>query len=370
MKTDYTKLRSLSLYSILGVLGMAVTSCSSYNTASSTDNDGIYGNVPRNEKNEPVYTYNDGNVSQYKDGAVTGQNSNGYSTYFNSLQDQYPVVTDVDGYSSYDNDTIAVAQSYNSNAGWGEDPNNVTVNVYGGNGYGYGGYGWGGYGGWGYPYYGGWGWGLGYGWGGYYGGWGWGLGYGYVGWGLGYGWGGYGGWGGYYGGWGYPYYGGYYGNHYHHYNNNYGYGRSTGYYLGGRNSGVNGRYAQGRRSTTSINNGRSAYSSSRGSSVAGRAPRFTNSNTSRGNNGIVRSRGDVQYNNSGRNSSYSNSSRNSGNNSYTPSRSYSAPSRSGGNFSTPSRSSGGFSGGGRSGGFGGGGGGGSRGGGGGGGRRG
>ncbi|MNK17055.1 hypothetical protein D3C87_352380 [compost metagenome] len=366
MKTNYFNIRQISLYTVLGFLGLAVSSCSSYQNTSSYDSDGIYGSVPRNANNEPVYKYNDGNVTQYNDGNNSGQNMN-YKSYFSSMKDEFPVYDDSnnDAYSSNDvNDTIVRTQGYNSYPGWGEDTSNVNVNIYGG-----------GYGGWNSWYGGGWGWSpgwnIGIGWGGGwgYGGWGWGLGWNSW-YGGGWGWG---------GGWGYPYYPHYGHNHY--YGNNY--GRSTASYQGGRGS-----FNNNRRSTIATNNRRGSadYSSSRNSSrnsnasinsrsQGTRAVNNRSFNNSRNVN-VARSRGDVQYNdanrvNSSRNT-YNNSSRNnnntytpaSRNNTYTPSRSNNAPSRSSGTTISPSRSSsGGSFGGGRS--SGGGGGGGSRGGGGG-----
>ena len=331
MKTNYFNLRQISLYSILGFFGLAVTSCSSYQNTSSYDSDGVYGSVPRDSNNEPVYTYNDGNVTEYNDGTNSGQNMN-YKAYFQSLQNEYPAYTDTDGYTSYDNDTIVQVESY---GGWGEETDDVTVNIYGG--YGYGGYGWNN---WYSPYwaYSGWGWGPG---------WsvgiGWGSGWGYGGWGWGLGWNSwyspY-----YYGGWGYPYYG-YYGYPHYHYGNNY--GRSTAVYSGGRADYYNrGRYATGRRNVaTSVNSRRQ-----NAATVNGR--RY---NTSR--SATVRSRGEATYSEgrtrSTRSSDFSNSSRTRSNNTFTPSRS-SSPSRSSGTFSSPTRSSGGSFGGGRSSGGGGG----------------
>lgn len=335
MKTNYFNIRQISLYSILGFLGLAVTSCSSYQNTSSYDSDGIYGSVPRDSNNEPVYTYNDGTVTQYNDGNNSGQNMN-YKAYFQSLQNEYPAYTDTDGYTSYDNDTIVQVEGY---GGWGEETDDVTVNIYGG--YGYGGYGWNN---WYSPYWGysGWGWGSG---------WGLGIGWGYGGWGWGLGWNSwyspyyYGGWG--WGGWGYPYYG-HYGYPHYHYGNNY--GRSNVAYSGGRSDYYNrGRYATGRRNAvTSVNSRRQTTATASGRRY----------DTSR--NTTVRSRGDATYSEgrtntrSTRNSDFSNSSRSRNNNSFTPSRSSSSPSRSSGTISSPSRSSGGSFGGGRSSGGGGG----------------
>jgi hypothetical protein len=344
MKTHYIPFKRISLYAVLGLFGVTAVSCGSYQNASKYDADGIYNSTPADNN---TYSYNDGQVTQYKDGEVSGQNPN-YNSYFKTLQTQYPAtaLTDVESYSSVNdsvaNDTVAYVTNYNANGGWGDNPDNVTVNVYNG------GYGWGG---WGYPYYAGW-----YGWGG---GWGWGLGWGYGGW--------YGGWGWnswyypsyYYGGWG----GWYYPHHHYAYNPRYyhGYRGNSNYYYGGTRSSYynnTGRYATGRGAAGYRQGTRAAAVNSR---------RFTNGTT-------VRSRGDVQYNtgtrnysNGTRSNSYTPSTRSNSytpatrsNNTYTPS-TRSTPTRSSSTISTPRSSGGSFGGGSR----GGGGGGGSRGGGGG-----
>ena len=200
MKTNNYNLRQISLYSLLGILGLAVTSCSSYQNTSSYDNDGIYGSVPHDENDEPIYTYNNGNVTEYRDGDVSGQNMN-YKAYFSSLQNEYPATafTDVEEYSSYNDDDVAPQEnisytSYSSNSypAWGEATDNVTVNVYGGYN------GWNNWNNWYSPYWG-WGWGWNNGW--YGSGWNVGIGWGYGNWGWGLGW----------NNWHTPYYGGYYG---------------------------------------------------------------------------------------------------------------------------------------------------------------
>lgn len=336
MKTNYFNLRQISLYSVLGIFGLGAASCSSYQNTSSYNNDGIYGSVPRDSNNEPVYTYNDGNVQQYTDGNNSGQNMN-YKEYFSSLQDEYqPVPTD---YGS-ENDTVVRTEGYNSYAGWGEDTSDVTVNVYGG-------YGWNN---WYSPY-----WGAGYGWGP---GWSLGLGWGYGGWGWGgWGWGWnswyspyWGGWG--YGGWYAPYYG-----HNHHYYNNYR-GRSTAYYNGTRGSYDNNRYSNTRYNNTRRSGISNVNGRRQNAAAAGRSYTNGRTYTTSRNATTVRSRGDAQYNNTSRTapatrstsrSNYSNSSRS--NNTYSAPRT-SSPSRS--STISPSRSSSGSFGGGRSSGGGGG----------------
>ena len=162
MKTHYSIFKRISLYGVLGLFGVAATSCGSYQNTSKYDNDSIYNGTQRDGNGQPVYQYNDGNVGQYRDGNVDGQNMN-YQAYFKSLQTQYPATVDVQG---TENDSVVVVENYNTNAGWGENPDNVVVNVYD-NSWGGGYYGWGGYPGWGWnSWYGGGGWGLGWGWGG------------------------------------------------------------------------------------------------------------------------------------------------------------------------------------------------------------
>jgi hypothetical protein len=131
MKTNIFSSQNTTLYSLIGFLSVLLTSCGSYQNSSYYDNDGIYGNAPRETQN----------VS-----------STQYKNYFSSLQNE----------NNVSNDTIKIA-----NQGYTETS---VVNVYAdpwsmsfgiGFGYGYGypyyGYGWGypyyGYG-WGYPYYG------------------------------------------------------------------------------------------------------------------------------------------------------------------------------------------------------------------------
>ena len=173
MKTNYFSSKSASIYSLIGLLTIVMTSCSSYQNTTN-DSDGIYNNPQRNNG--------------------TAQNNNQNSGYFASLQDDPEFFTDTENYSStYGDearDTVYVTET--GYGGWGSNPEGVTVNYYD-NGWGYNnwygpglGWGWGGWNSW-YGGYGGWGyggWGLGWGWNSpYYGGWGYGgYGYGYGGW--------------------------------------------------------------------------------------------------------------------------------------------------------------------------------------------
>ncbi|HEX8562933.1 MAG TPA: hypothetical protein VF676_08145 [Flavobacterium sp.] len=286
MKTYYFNSRPKFLYSVIGLLGLLVASCGSYQNTSYNDNDGIYGD------------------NQRKNNEVAKTSNVEYQSYFGSLQEnnQVEIFTDVDAYRT-DTDSTQTSESkgYESGyAAWGGDTDNVTVNVYGNN--------WG-YTPWNYwygPSYG-WGWNTGWGWGysGWYGpsfgiGWGWNSWYG-----PGYGWG----WNNYYGN-------GWYNHHHHHY----AYNNSI---RGVRNE-MYGRSNVGRRYTTPGT--RSAtYTSGRRNTISN-GTRSTQYSTS----------GTRSYNNSGTRtpSSYNTPrSSSSGTRSYTPSssgtRSYSSPSSSG-----------------------------------------
>jgi len=233
MKTNYfSSAKSISIYSIIGLISVIMTSCGSYKNSSYYDKDGIYGS--------------DENSKDYK---VENRNSYKYKEYFSSLREdnqQEEVFTDVDNYST-NKDTIKsnknnTTESYSSGyAGWGnnQQPINVTIydNNWGWNNYGYGTH-------WNY----GWNWNLG--WNSWYGpsigyGWGWnnwyGPNYGYYGWGYN------------------NYYNNYYSPYYNGHYNNYSYSNG----IRGRSSGrVGGRYDFGRNDT-----GNRINSPGRGNSV-------------------------------------------------------------------------------------------------------
>jgi len=161
--STYSKiLRIGGLASLFGAVLLSTTSCSLQQ--SYIDTDGIYN---KERHKEPV-TYN---------------NTDYYQQYFKErASDANEYVTDIDNYSSYNN------QGY---AGWGDNNTDTDVYLFNNSYWGYGGFGFG--------------YGFGMGFGGWYGSWGypgWYGGWGYPGWG-------YGGW---YGGWGYPYYGNSYRN--------------------------------------------------------------------------------------------------------------------------------------------------------------
>jgi hypothetical protein len=215
MKTYNFSTRNSLLKSVIGLLGLTVVSCGTYQNKSYYDNDGIYGAktqerevVSADNGNKPVSEAN----QKYKE--YFGSNANNYS------MDQSETFTDVENYSS-ENDTIENGD-YKSYAAWGDNDKDVTINVYnndwGWNNY-YDGY-WNNY--WAYRP------------------WGYGI---YLGWNSwNYGWNNpYWGYSGYYGlGWYNPYYGGYYG--YNNWNNGYYYGNSYAYNHGRRGSSYGGRY--------------------------------------------------------------------------------------------------------------------------------
>jgi len=216
--------------SFVGLLGLTVVSCGTYQNKSYYDSDGIYGSQKRET------TQNDNSV-------IENQSANKYKEYFaananNYSNDNQDVFTDVEGYSSEANDSTKTTESKNY-AGWGENNSNVTINYYNND----------------------WGWNTGWYWHNYWGYRPWRSGI-YLGWNSwNYGWyDPYWGYTGYYGpswGWYNPYYyGGYYGyyNSPYYYGNGY-YGRNYAYGHGRRGSAYysdrynsNG-YSPGRRST-------------------------------------------------------------------------------------------------------------------------
>lgn len=177
MKTKTLNTRKTPLYFLLAFLGLAITSCGSYQNSSYYDNDGVYstnGDKIVKKDNQPNST-----SVQYKQYFSSLQNTEGNSD---------EIFTDVNSYTSnYDveNDSIQAPSTATGYASWGSNPESTTVVVYS-DPYWYAGWGWG-YPYYGYPYYG-WGYPW-YGWG-YYPGWGypgWGYpGCGYPGYGYGY----------------------------------------------------------------------------------------------------------------------------------------------------------------------------------------
>lgn len=311
MKTISFFTKKISIYSLLGFFALIVTSCGSYQNSSYYDNDGVYGSNDKPKQKEE-----------------SKSNSGYYKEYFSNLnKDNEQVFTDVDKYSSNDtnvNQNESTNQNQSNYAGWGSNPDNVTVNIYGNN----------------------WGWNNSYwGYGGYYGNyWGWNNGWYYPSWG----------WNSWYGtGWGWNYW---LGPNWH---GNYGYGY-YGNYWGWNNGylGHNYAYSGGRRNSNFIGNEFGNYSGRRFSSVIGVprsynnsvAPRSSANSNIRNYNNTPRTNYSNQNNNTPRNYNSNSTPRNYNNNTNSTPRSY-----------TPSSSSprsyggggGSYGGGGRSGGGGG-----------------
>ena len=283
MKTYYLFSRRLSLFSVLGILTITATSCGSYQNSSYYD-DGIYGSSENKPTQNTTETNSD---SKYKE-------------YFSNAE----IFTDVDNYSNVSTDSVSNGQAYDrSNAGWGENAQSITVNVYDNN------WGWGYWNNYWYGSYWGWGWNNWYGpgWG-----WGWNSWYG-PSWNVGWGWNSWNNW---YG----PGWGGYYGhNHWGSYYN--GGRRGTAYSYGNRlNSSYNNRYqSNGVRSNRSFNAPRSSNFNTRPNTT----PVRTNSNTAPTRTNINNS--SSQPRNSVRTQTQSTPSR-----SYTPSSNYGGGRSSGG----------------------------------------
>lgn len=290
MKTYYFSLQKISAMALVGFFCILAISCGSYQT-SRYDSDGIYG-APEKATTDNT---NRGNTSA---------DTNGYKNYFNSLQSQPEIFTDVDGYNSgYDNSQQNGNQEYSEGyPGWGSNNDNVRVNVYDNN--------------WGYNYWNSWNIGLGWGWNSFYGP---SYGCGFNSWYNPYGCGLYGG----YYGYGNGYYGNYYYNHgrrrsvYSNSHNNYSYnaGRSYSSNNNGRRNYNTRTYGTTRNNIRSQNNGNPRtnyfYITPRNSQPT------TRNNTTRNNNYTPRSDNNStrNYNNSGNQNStpaYNSGSTNSG----------------------------------------------------------
>lgn len=261
---------------LMPLLAILFTACGSYQQSSYYDNDGIYGET------EPVYrnqdSYSNTQRTDYPKQNPQDVNNDAvlYENYFGQKAQQYEemlnnsdaVFTDIDGYSSLtlqDSLDIADAINYryeNGYAGWGDNPQTTSINIYSNNGWGLGWNNWG-WNNWGWNRWNNWGWNN-WGWGGYnpyWGpGWGWGGFYG-PGWAWGWNNWGWNNWG--WNGWAY--------NNYWYNGWNRSYARTNsrrGYYsrnaVAGR-SGVTGRngYTRSRNSTYSRSYSRNGYSRSR-----------------------------------------------------------------------------------------------------------
>lgn len=233
MFTQNIKLKRQFLLPSLGALSILLVSCGTYNNVGETD--GIYSTENNMAPDEGYEVSQEDKASYYKEYFKAKEN-----TYGDMPEDDV-VFTDIEAYSTteYIDDegyVVIEEREYEEDYGqWGDNSENVTVNIYNTGGYGFG---HGAYWGWGYPYYGhsywniGFGWGYGYGWGYPY--------YGYYGWGP-------------------SYYGGGYYNPYHYYNNNY--YNNVSYNRGRRNL----DYIPGRsqdRGRNNVSNSRDRYSRS------------------------------------------------------------------------------------------------------------
>lgn len=320
MKTKLPILSKIPVLFTLGTMVVMFISCGSYQNSSYYDNDGVYGTT---------YERNDNNVTnQYSEENL--ESGKAYAAQFESMKDDYIYFTDIDNYSSeQQNDTVVTVYKNNYNdtqtqyGSWGSNSHDVTINYYNN--------GWGGYYGWNNwysPYWNNnyWGWNSWYGpnWG-----WGWNSWYG-----PNWGWG----WNSWYG------YGGFYGNYnpYYGYNNYYnGYrGRNVVYANGPRGSRANpSTVRSSSRSSNNVDFNRNRISTQPRSTST--SPRSTTSQP-RTNTQPRSTTSQPRSITQPRNNSSSPRS-NSG--------SYSSPRSSGGSFSSPRSSGGGsFGGGGRSGG--------------------
>ncbi len=264
MKTYYFSLQNKILFSFLGLVGLTLTSCGSYQNKSYYDNDGIYGAEKQASNNEESKVENTSN-NKYKE--YFAANANNYS------DNQTETFTDVENYSSQ-NDTVTT-QKTEDRAGWGDNSDNVTINVYNND----------------------WGWNNSVYWHSYWGYRPWRTGI-YLGWNTwNYGWCDPWGYAGYYGPyWGYysPYHYGYYGNYYGYgYNNYYGgyYGRNYVYGNGRRGVANGDRYAY-----NSTNRTRDYNNPSR-SSISPRRSNLDNPRTSLSPRSTPRPRSNSESNN-------------------------------------------------------------------------
>jgi hypothetical protein len=250
MKTNYFFEKKVSIYSTIVFL-ICLTSCGSYQNTSYYDNDGIYGNTK----------------IENRTGQTTENSKNSdYQEYFSNLNNNSKSFIDVDNYSSISNDSINKTETYiPNNSGWGNNPQNITINVYDSN--------WGA-GSWNNYWYGNhWGmnnWQSPWGWNSWYGngfnnGWGWNMGWGWNNWyGPGFGWG-------WNNGWGCNNWNGNYANNYH--------------YSGGRRQTSFNNYFSGNGSRNSFTNSRNNYNGNgtRNNSASETVINYNNSQSIRGN---------------------------------------------------------------------------------------
>ncbi|WP_452219474.1 hypothetical protein [Lacinutrix salivirga] len=245
------------LASFIALIGL--TSCGSYQYVGQST-DGIYS-----DSSERI-------VEQER--TVENTNSIYYKNYFEEkasdyegLEDEEVIFTDIDSYKGNYADTEYSQENYNGHAGWGQDSNEVTINIY--DNFGFNNFYWNRpfYGNWGYGWHRPWGWNrwrIGFGFGGHFG-------YGYAG--------------GFYDPfWGSPYYGinGYYNNPYFGYN---GFYRNRAYAYNSTRRGTNRSsiyQSRNRRNTNSVRTNPRIRTNSTRSNIRTR----NNSNTIRQNSTI------------------------------------------------------------------------------------
>ncbi len=277
MELYTTILKSFKNLSLSLIGGVMVVSCTA--TQQVYDEDGIYSS------SESVV------VQEDQERVTDASNANVYKNYFEKgaqeleeIEEEGAVFTDIESYSSEDGSEIYIDESsFDASTGyaaWGDDPQDVEVNIYNNSPL------------WGFNRWGGFG--FGYGWGGYGLGWnrgfGWGGGFGNPYWGGGF-WNPYWG-GGFYnpywgGGFGYafnhPY--GFYGNNFYAYNRGYRGGRVA-YNTGRRTAGANvGRRSRNATDAIAASRSRLRASSGRNVTSRSRATYSRNRGTARPTNG-------------------------------------------------------------------------------------
>ena len=134
MKAKATFFKINNSFFLFGILSTLLISCGSYQNSSYYDNDGIYGSSKPQEREENKYS--EQNLEQ----------SNQYASKFKSMQNEYDYFTDVENYSSNDNDTVVTVYNneYNNQdyAGWGNNSREVTINYYNNSNWGMNNWGW------------------------------------------------------------------------------------------------------------------------------------------------------------------------------------------------------------------------------------
>lgn len=121
--------RNLTIF-FAALSGILVTSCGSYRQSSYYDNDGIYNDTSNDVHDDVVY----------RQSQQEPKNNTLYKDYFNAKEQQYndileedAIFTDIDAYSSFSQDTLNTVDNYtyrNGNQSWGDNPSNVSINIY------------------------------------------------------------------------------------------------------------------------------------------------------------------------------------------------------------------------------------------------